>query len=421
MLQKLKHWLPILSRFLGGQAVIQIVNLATALLLLRVLPLSEYALFVAANLFISLGATGSDLHLSTAFNTFGARLSGDKTALSRLFSSVLYLRRWLYLAAVAIILTVTPFVLWGHGWPLTLIIIMLAIIFVTVWSQQAVSLRSQVLNIYQDNSGVFQTGFSSAITRLVLTYILCVSLPFAVVALLVNLFAIHISNLITRKKCLQYILEKTEHSKADEAELKAFIYPLVPSAIYFALQAQIGLLVLSIMGEANSIAEVGALGRFAQIFAFLTLLNGFVFQPIFARELNKARFIKKTISITLILTFGFSLVLLSAYLAPDIWLLLLGNNYKTLQAEVPIALAGAIVTFFAGFFYTLLAARAFTRHQTWNVVFTLLTQIYFIGLVGLVTTHNVLVFNLVTGLIPLLVQVFLLVTMLIKWESKVEG
>ena len=412
-----RRWVPILSKLLGGQALIQIINLVTALLLLRLMPVGEYALFVAANLFISLGVIGSDLNLSTAFATFGARLAGGKSALSSLFLSVFYLRRWLYALIALIIPTMAPFVLTGHGWKAETIVIVLIIVLVTVWFQQSISLRSQVLNINHDLLGVFQSGLSGAITRLVLTYLFCLMWPVAISALFVNLVAVLVVVWVTKSKCKLYLFEGAASNEKDKTDLKKFIFPLIPSAIYFAFQGQIGLLLTSIMGNASSIAEVGALGRLGQIFVLLGVLNGFVFQPMFSRELKKERFILKFFVVTFALIAGFLIIFVSSYVVPDMWLWLLGKNYQSLRDEVPVALAGSIINYLAGYVYTLLAARAFTGYQSWNIVLTVLIQSLFIVFIGINTTYSVLMFNLLTGASTLFVQVILLGLMLKKWKS----
>lgn len=417
MLSKVKHWLPILSRLLGGQALVQLINLVCALLLLRQLPLSEYALFVGANLFISLGSIGSDLNLSTAFTTFGARLVGDKAALSSLFTSVFYLRRRLYIVVAIVIMVAAPFVFGGHAWNIVNMAFVLVIVLITVWFQQSVALRNQVLYIHHDVPGVFLSGLSGAISRLTFTYLLCYLWPYASIALIANLAAVLIVVCVTRKRSKIYVIENALHDKVDDKNLKQFIYPLIPSAIYFAFQGQISFLLIGIYGDTNSMAGVGALSRLSQIFLLLGVLNGFLFQPMFAREKNRNQLLKKISVIALLLIAGFMVVLTSAYVAPEIWLLLLGEKYKSLQREVPIALAGAVISYMAGYVYTILAARAFTKYQSWNIFVTILSQALFVASVGVSTTYNLLMFNVITSAATFLVQIILMLLMFRAWRS----
>lgn len=416
MLLGIRRWIPLLSRFLGGQALVQVINLCTALLLLRLLPLDEYALFIIASFYLNIGSVGSDLNLSTALSTFGARISNEKAGLSGLFALIVGLRRKLFIVMVFIIVAVTPYMVKSHEWRFEIILAILLPVIVTVWIQQKVTLRTMVLNIQHDSMGLFQTGITGAIARLLLTCLFCFLWPFAMVAVISNLVAMFLSNWMAKKRCSVYIDENCLADKGYEERVKKFIYPLLPAAAYFTFQGQISILLISLFGSSSAIAEVGALTRFAQIFAFLGVLNGFFFQPKFSRINSKDEFVRKVFLVTAILMAGFGLVLTSAWICPDCWLLLLGKNYSTLQNEVPLAVAGPIAGYLYGFFFTLLAARAFTQGQYWYVFATLLVQIIFITLIGVNTTHKALQLNLANASATMLVEIVLLYVLVKKWQ-----
>lgn len=416
MLLSIRRGIPLLSRFLGGQALVQIVNLCTALLLLRILPLDEYALFTIAGFYLSIGSVGSDLNLSTALSTFGARVADNRAALSGLFALVASLRRKLFIVMVLIILAITPYMISSHEWQLRAVVAIVLTALVTTWVQQKLTLRTMVLNIQHDSMGLFQTGLTGALTRLLMTSIFCLAWPFALVAVLCSLVSTFAAGWMARKKCRPYLDEQCLADDAYEEKVKKFIYPLIPAAAYFTFQGQISILLISLFGTSNAIAEVGALTRFAQIFAFLGVLNGFFFQPKFSRINNKEEFIRKAVIVTAILVAGFGLTLISAWFRPDLWLLLLGEKYSTLQDEVLLAVAGPVASYLYGFFFTLLAARAYTRGQYWYVLATLAVQIMFITLIGVDTVHKALQLNLANATATMLVEIVLLYVLVKKWQ-----
>jgi hypothetical protein len=106
----------------------------------------------------------------------------------------------------------------------------------------------------------------------------------------------------------------------------------------------------------------------------------------------------------------------SAWVFPDGWLCLLGKNYTSLRDEVLLAFAGPIASYFYGFFFTLLAARAFTQGQYWYVMATLIVQILFIALVGVDTTHKALQLNLANAIATMVVEIILLYVLIRKWQ-----
>ena len=70
----------------------------------------------------------------------------------------------------------------------------------------------------------------------------------------------------------------------DRAAMHGFIRNQAANAIFFCLQGQITVFLISFFAtRASSVAEVGALGRLAMIFAVLSNLLTNVFAPAFAR------------------------------------------------------------------------------------------------------------------------------------------
>lgn len=408
MLTSLKQWFPLLSRFLGGQALIQVINLCTALLLLRLLPVQEYALFVIASFYLSIGSVGSDLNLSTALSTFGTRIAKDRKKLSGLFALIAGLRRKLFFIMLLIIIAASAYMVNSQSWSSDVVMTLLIPVLITVWVQQKLTLRAIVLNVQHDVTGIFKTALAGGFTRLILTIGFCSIWPLAIIAVLSLLVSVLLANYLTKQRCKLYLDEKTDADQSYKKKINNFIYPLLPAAIYFTFQGQISILLVSLVGTSNTIAEVGALSRFTQIFSFLGVLNGFFFQPAFSRIKFKEEFVRKLLLVLSIFIIVFSFTLLSAWLTPDLWLLLLGGNYSGLKDEVLLAVAAPIASYLFGFFFTLLASRAFTQGQYWYVLITLVVQVLFIFLVGVDTTHKALQLNFMNSVVTMLVEIVLL-------------
>ena len=54
------YWSAVITRFMSGQVLIQIVNMITGFLILRFLSIPEYAIYILASLIQSVAALGSD-------------------------------------------------------------------------------------------------------------------------------------------------------------------------------------------------------------------------------------------------------------------------------------------------------------------------------------------------------------------------
>src|SRR5688572_21824041 len=134
-----RGWAKPLSGLLGGQAIVQIVNFSTALLLIRLLPVEQYAIYTLANALLALASTGSDLNLSTALTTYGARVKGDRKRLSSLVAATTFLRRQLYIVVSGLVVLAAPLFLAQHHWQIAFIGV-LALVLLLAWYQQGVTL-----------------------------------------------------------------------------------------------------------------------------------------------------------------------------------------------------------------------------------------------------------------------------------------
>lgn len=414
---RIRGLVALLTKFLAGQTVVQALNLVTGLLILRFLSIEEYALYTIANLLMSVGSVGSDMGLSQAVVTLGAKMKDDRQGLSRLFSTARTYRGYLFFVASAVSLVVAGFITQGHGWSIFEIAVVLAVVLLSNWVQQTVSLGTSLLNVHHDSNGLFQGGGGAALARLMLVPILCGFWPTAISALTANFAGMAAGQHLIGKWCSRYIDPQRGSYEPQGAALKTFIYPLVPGIIYYLVQGQIGVFILGLYGYTSSIAEVGALGRLGQIVMLLILINGFFIQPYFARIKQKAIFVSRLGQVIAMLLLLSGPILLSALLLPDWWLLLLGRNYAGLTIELPIAVGGALAALIGSVLYTIMISLNDTRGQSWNIIIGLGAQLAFVSIYGVHTTRDALVLNVLPYIGYIFLQSALLFKNLRAWRA----
>ena len=134
--------------------------------------------------------------------------------------------------------------------------------------------------------------------------------------------------------------------------------PAMPSVIYVAFQGQITVFLIAALGGTASIADVGALNRFGQLFAAAAALNAVLIGPRFAR-LPRSQLRRKTSLV--LLTAGLLGAILSAaaFLVPGPFLLLLGHSYRHLRIETGWYILGGSIGTVAGVLYAITTARRF--------------------------------------------------------------
>jgi hypothetical protein len=190
----------------------------------------------------------------------------------------------------------------------------------------------------------------------------------------------------------------------DRAAMVGFIRSQAANAVFFCLQGQITVFLISIFGrQISSIAEVGALGRLAMIFAVLSHLLANVFAPAFARCQDRRK-----------LRWQYA-----AYFFPHQFLFVLGNKYAHLGRELLLMVGGAVITAMASTLWSLNAAKAWISGSWLYIPLTLGTQLALIPFTDFSSVSGVLTFNLISAIPSLLLNVILSYRGFRRWQPAV--
>jgi O-antigen/teichoic acid export membrane protein len=124
--------------------------------------------------------------------------------------------------------------------------------------------------------------------------------------------------------------------KEVRSDILKMVKKIMPLVIYYSFSGQITIWILSLFGSRESIAQIGALGRFSLLLNFFTILVTTLLLPRFARLPNDhRRLILKTFARIELLIIGFCLViLLLVILFSDQLLWILGKSYASLSKEL---------------------------------------------------------------------------------------
>jgi hypothetical protein len=171
------------------------------------------------------------------------------------------------------------------------------------------------------------------------------------------------------------------------------------------------------LGNATSIAEVGAITPLNQIVTLGMLLNPFLVQPVMARQLNRARFLNRVGLIVAGLAAISAIVMASAYMVPEWWLFILGRAYSGLERELPVALAIGMLTLVSGTLYTVVISRNRTTGQYWSILSSIAVQVIFVAVHGVANVFDALLLSLFPALAFATVQMVLLIRVACEWPT----
>jgi hypothetical protein len=180
------------------------------------------------------------------------------------------------------------------------------------------------------------------------------------------------------------------------------------NAVFYCFQGQITIFLISFFArQSSSVAEVGALGRLTMIFVVLANLLANIFVPAFARCQER----RQLRSLYLEIAGGVSLfclvVIAAAAIFPDQFLFVLGNKYAHLHRELLLMVGSAVLAALTGTFWSLNAAKAWVTGSWLYIPLTLLTQIALIPFTDFSNVSSVLLFNLLSSVPNLLLNLAL--------------
>lgn len=351
-----------LSALLGVGALqlgIQVLGFAAGIAAIWLLPKSEFAYYTVANAMLGTLTVLTDCGVTQGVMAHGGRSWQDGAALSRVFASGNSVRRRLALLSTVGSLPILYMLLRQSGADTTsALITSLAIVplFLSVLSGQFLEV---VLKLHQQLRSLQWVQLRGAALRLLLVFATLAVFPVAWLGILAAGLAQAWTAWRTRRLVAPIIDLEAEPDTTATHEIVRQVRRMAPSAVYYAFSAQLNVWLISVFGETEAVAEVGALARLAMVFAIASAIISLRYVPRFARmnSKNPHRTLKAywAAQAGLIAAATGVCALVALFASPV--LALLGPGYASLTHEVVLAVAGGAVTVLAGSAYSLAAAR----------------------------------------------------------------
>ena len=417
----MRYWLELTFRFLSGQSVNRVLNLIVGIVILRFLTIDQFALYTIASVLMVTVSLGSDLGLSQASVSIGARFREHPNRLASLYYTTLHYKKILFAGSALVTMLSGSLFFSDHSWSPSQIASILILVLLGGWIQLPNEVSRSILQIKQDSGGLFRVGLAEAITRLLLLAFIF-WYPTAIAAVAINVAGYLVSRYMLAMECKKLL--PFEHQLFNDSYangIKTIVLPMAPLVVYYSIQDQIGLLILGFLGQTNSIAEVGAMGRLSMIVGILALLSGFLIQPIFARIDDRKLFIKGVAVVIGVVSTVSVCVMSSVYLAPQAWLFIVGENYSSLYAELEMSMIAVLLSLAGGCISVIVISRGRTKGSSWIVVLGILSQALYAIFFVVDSSLAALTMNTLPRLVYLLVQFMLLARLLVIWDEGSPG
>jgi hypothetical protein len=374
----------------AAQATIQVLGFIGGLIVLRWLPVSQYAYYTIANSILGTISVLSDVGAAQSVMAQGAKVWQSRARLGAVMATGLALRRRLALIALTVSMPILFLSLRRQGaTPATALLVAVSILplFVNSLTGQMLQIA---LQLHQRLAPLQTTLLFAALLRVALIAIVVALYPVAWLAGLCAGAAQLWTNWRLRRQVEQFVDLTAAPDAAVRTATVRQMRRSAPGAIYYAFEAQISVWLIAIFGRTQAIAQVGALGRLAMGFGIVTSVISLLWVPRFARKQPGPAILRHFWAAQLtILTFVAATVAVVA-LFPGAALRLLGPSYATLRHEVILAVAGGGCSMMAGCAYLMAAARGVVISPSILLPTALLLQLGLIVSLPISTVSGVL-------------------------------
>lgn len=399
VIRRALHRARIVGNFASVQVVVQLIGFVSGILVVRRLDQREYAFFTIANTMQGTINVLADIGISIGLVSIGGRVWQDRHRFGELISTGLRMRRKLGTAAIIIITPVLYLMLIRNGASVAYTLVLVSIVLGGLLIQLSVGVLSVVPRLHSDVSKIQTIDLTGSVVRLLLLGALMFVFLNAGAAAAVGSLTLLLQYWMLRRYVVRFVDLQAPENLEDRAAMRGFIKNQAANAVFFCLQGQITIFLISFFGtHTGAVAEVGALGRLAMIFAVLSNLLANVFAPAFARcqSIRRLRWQYAGI-VGAVAAFSAVLVTAAAFF-PHAFLFVLGSKYAHLERELVWMVGGAVASALTGTFWALNASKAWIAGSWLYIPLTLGTQLALIPYTDFGSVRGVLIFNLISAL-----------------------
>ncbi|MCW3094235.1 MAG: polysaccharide biosynthesis protein [Ferruginibacter sp.] len=393
-------WIKLFTITSSAQLFVQAVGLVSGIIVIRLLPTSEYALYTLANTMLGTMTLLADGGISNGVMAQGARVWQDRQKLGVVLTTGLNLRSKFSIGSLLVSTPILLYLLLHHGasWITALLIVLsLVVAFYAALSDTlleiAPKLNQAILPIQKNQVNV-------GVWRLLLTGLTLFVFPWTFIAILAAGIPRIYGNLKLRKISNEFANSTALPDPEIRVEILKVVKRVLPGAIYYSMSGQITIWLISILGNTSAVAQIGALGRFAAVVTVLSGVVSTLFVPRFARLKEDSKTLLKYfcyyIGFLVLLCVGIVLMF-KIFSSQALWIL--GPEYSALNNQLVLNIIGSCIGLITGLSYLLCASRGWLPNPLWYISLSLISVILGIQIFNVSTLEGVLIFNIFTSLI----------------------
>jgi len=398
------YWIKTLSKFISVQLIVQALGAASGIFLVRTLDQTQYAYYTIALTMQTTMSLLADMGISVGLSAIGGKVWQDKYRFGQLINTAMQLR---YSLAGISVIVVTPILIWmliKNGASISYGILILIVVLVGLNFQLTTDILGVVPRLHSQIRRVQNLELFSAVIRLVLLGFAYLTFLDAAVAIGIVSIGLGVQRFILGRWVTDSIETKALINLEDRNFISAKVKALAPNAIFFCIQGQLSIWLISLFGTTENIAEIGALGRIAIIFSIINPIMKTIVSPSFARCQSKGVLRRRYFQIISLFFLFLAAIGILAVLFHRTILGLLGNQYINLKTEFFLLLISASLNSIIQIIAYLNATKAWVQYAWIEIIIRIGLQIILLLVVDISTVKGILLFGIFSQLSPLAVS-----------------
>ncbi len=399
------YWIKTLSKFISVQLIVQALGAASGIFLVRTLDQTQYAYYTIALTMQTTMSLLADMGISVGLSAIGGKVWQDKYRFGQLINTAMQLR---YSLAGISVIVVTPILIWmliKNGASISYGILILIVVLVGLNFQLTTDILGVVPRLHSQIRRVQNLDLFSAVIRLVLLGVAYLTFLDAAVAIGIVSIGLGVQRFILGRWVTDSIETKALINIEDRKFISAKVKALAPNAIFFCIQGQLSIWLISLFGTTENIAEIGALGRLGIIFTIINPIMNTIVSPSFARCQSKGILRRRYFQIISLFFLFLAAIGILAVLFHRNILGLLGNQYADLKTEFFLLLISASLNSIIQIIAYLNATKAWVQYAWVEIIIRICLQIILLLVIDISTVKGILLFGLFSQLSPLTVSI----------------
>jgi O-antigen/teichoic acid export membrane protein len=402
--ERARFWATRIAEFGIWQLAAQVIQLLTGFLLVRWMTVEAYAQYGLALGFQGMLGQLVDLGFSGSIVALVGAQVADREVVGRYVRSALSLRNGFLLIVGPLSGIGFLSIAHQHRWSTVTSVLLFFSIVAYLIFQGWVACYSAPLLMHHEMRRLYAPSVLLNAVKLALCWFVhgCSALGALVVCVL-NALSSSATAVLYRSSANDHMAPSIRADSAARREIFGYVTPLLPGMVFYAFQGQIQVFLISLFGQTRSIAEVVALGRLGQIFAFLSSFVGIVIAPYLAR-VSIDRLGLRYLQVTVLIVAVAGGLSATAFFFSEQVLWVLGPSYAGLSRELRLSVLAASFAFITGALYAFNNARKWVYHWTGvtSIAGLIIIQLIMGALLDLSTTRSVLEMSVVAAAYPII-------------------